>query len=155
MTPNELMQRAIDTARLGLGQAGHRPFAAVIARNGSVVCEAVSLSGSGNDPTAHAEILAVRDACDKLGTRDLSDCDLYATCEPCPLCVAAIWYARIRKTYYAATVDDCGKVGIHLDELIREVRLPIAERRQPSEQLMLPQAQALFSDWASAQISSG
>ncbi|WP_430727502.1 nucleoside deaminase [Undibacter mobilis] len=149
------MQRAIDTARMGLGQAGHRPFAAVIARNGSVVCEAVSLSGSGNDPTAHAEILAVRDACDKLGTRDLSDCDLYATCEPCPLCVAAIWYARIRKTYYAATVDDCGKVGIHLDELIREVRLPIAKRRQPSEQLMRPQAQALFSDWASAQISSG
>ncbi len=151
MTPNELMQRAIGIARKGLGQAGHRPFATIVARNGSIICEAVSLSGSGNDPTAHAELLAVRDACDKLGTRDLSDCELYTTCEPCPLCVSAIWYAKIRKTYYAATVDDCATAGIHLDELIREIRLPIAERRHPSEQLMLPQAQALFKDWLGAQ----
>lgn len=147
MTPDELMLRTIDIAREGLGNKGHRPFATIIAMNGSIVCQAVSQSASGNDPTAHAEILAVRDACAKLGTRDLSACDLYTTCEPCPLCVAAIWYTKVRKTYYAATVDDCERCGIHLGELIDEVRRPIEKRRHPSEQLMAGQAEDLFQDW--------
>lgn len=144
------MRRAFEIARKDMGQKGHRPFGAVIVKNGAIICEAVSQSRSGNDPTAHGEVLAIRAACAKLGTRNLSGCELYTTCEPCPLCVSAIWYARIDKTIYAFTLDDCERIGIGTQPLIDELQLPIAKRHHPSEQILRNEAEALFADWTKA-----
>jgi len=149
-TPEDFMRLAFDLGRNGIGRAGHRPFACLIVRDGEIVGQAVSASRDGNDPTAHGEVLAIRDACGYLGTRDLSGCDLYTTCEPCPLCVSAIWYARISGLYYSYTLEDCETIGISTRELVDEVRLPIKNRRLPSQQLLVEDGKRLFDDWRSA-----
>jgi tRNA(Arg) A34 adenosine deaminase TadA len=150
MTPKDYMRRAFAIARKDMGQKGYRPFGAVIVKDGAIICEAVSQSRSSNDPTAHGEVLAIRAACAKLGTRDLSGCELYTTCEPCPLCVSAIWYARIDKTIYAFTLEDCERIGINTQKLIDELALPMAARRHPSKRLLADEAETLFRDWTAA-----
>src|SRR5262245_59647790 len=93
MTPEEFMARAIEIGREGLHEKHARPFAALIVKQGQIVGEGRSLQRALNDPTAHGEIVAIRDACKRLGTTDLSGCEIYTTCEPCLLCVSAIWWA--------------------------------------------------------------
>jgi guanine deaminase len=149
-TPEEFMQLAFERGRDGIGKVGHRPFACLIVKDGNIVGEAVSTSKSGNDPTAHGEVLAIRDACQRLDTRDLKGCDLYTTCEPCPLCVSAIWYAKVSRVYYSYTLEDCERIGIGTRELIEELQHSIQDRKLPSRQLLVDEGRKLFNDWRRA-----
>ena len=147
MTPDELMSKAIQMSREAVTNAGHRPFAALIVRNGEIVGEGLNDTPSSHDPTAHGEVLAIRDATRRLGTEDLSGCEIYTTCEPCSLCVAAIWWARLDKMYYAATLNDCKEIGIGVDGLVQEIGRPLAERWLPAERVLGDDAVAVLNEW--------
>ena len=113
MTKQELMRRAIALAVENVKQGGG-PFGAVIARNGEIVAEGVNRVTSQHDPTAHAEVQAIRNACTKLGTFDLSGYDIYSSCEPCPMCLGAIYWARLSHLYFAGTKTDAAEAGFDL-----------------------------------------
>jgi tRNA(Arg) A34 adenosine deaminase TadA len=147
MTPEELMKKAIEMSRGAATNAGHRPFAALIVRNGEIVGEGLNDTPSSYDPTAHGEVLAIRDATRRLGTEDLSGCEIYTTCEPCSLCVAAIWWARLDKMYYAATLKDCKYIGIGVDGLVETVSRPLGGRSLPEVQLFGVEGRAVLEEW--------
>jgi guanine deaminase len=123
------------------------PFGAVIVRNGKIVGRGWNRVTSSNDPTAHAEVTAIREACKKLETFQLDDCDLYTSCEPCPMCLAAIYWARLRKVYYANTRKDAAAIDFDDDFLYREVALPVARREIPMKQLLRKDALNVFAEW--------
>jgi guanine deaminase len=127
------------------GQGG--PFGAVVVRNGKVFGRGRNQVTSANDPTAHAEIVAIRAACKLLNTFQLDDCDLYTSCEPCPMCLAPIYWARLRQVYYANTRRDAAKIGFDDDFIYREVMLPIRRRRLRMKQLLRDEALAAFDEW--------
>lgn len=129
---------------------GDEPFAAVIVKDGAIVGEGRNSTGSQFDPTAHGEIMAIRDACRRLKTTDLAGCELYTSCEPCSLCAAAIWWTNIERVFYACTLADAHKLGFcSVDSLAHEVGLPIDERARPSERLMTEEAAAILTKWVS------
>jgi tRNA(Arg) A34 adenosine deaminase TadA len=150
MTPTEIMARAIQISRDEMRTRGYRPFAAIIARGGEIVAEGCNDSVESFDPTAHGEVVAIRNATKKLGTADLSGHDIYTTCEPCSLCVAAIYWAKLDKMYYANTLEDCAKLGIDCDELVSEVSKPIAQRKLPTERILAEEAHTVFDEWAAS-----
>lgn len=123
MTKEELMRRAIvlsvDNVRNGGG-----PFGAVITRNGEVVATGVNRVTANNDPTAHAEVSAIRNAAEALGTFDLSDCEIYTSCEPCPMCLGAIYWARLKKVYFANNKTDAKNIGFDDSFIYDELALP-------------------------------
>jgi len=119
--------KAIDLSQIGFEYGG--PFGAVITRDGTVIGEGFNVVVAHRDPTAHAEIMAIRAACRTLKTHDLSGCELYTSCEPCPMCLGAIYWARIKKVYYAATREDAAAAGFDDDNLYIELARPIDERR--------------------------
>ena len=123
------------------------PFGAVVVRQGKIVGRGWNQVTSTNDPTAHAEVSAIRDACKKLKTFQLDDCELYTSCEPCPMCLAAIYWARFKKVYYANTRQDAAKINFDDDLIYREVAKPIAKRIIPMKQLLRPEALAVFNAW--------
>jgi guanine deaminase len=123
------------------------PFGAVIVRGGEVVARGWNRVTSVNDPTAHAEIVAIREACRKLDTFWLGDCEIYVNCEPCPMCLAAIYWAGIPRVYYAATVRDAAGAGFADDYIYRELLSPIGERNLDMEQGMRPEALKAFRLW--------
>ena len=147
MTPDELMSKAIEMSRTAVTNAGHRPFAALIVRDGEIVGAGLNDTPSSHDPTAHGEVVAIRDATRRLGTEDLSGCEIYTTCEPCSLCVAAIWWSRIGKMYYAATLDDCKDIGIGIDGLVEEISRPVGGRTLPAERIMAEDARGVLEEW--------
>src|ERR1700742_2820488 len=116
------------------GQGG--PFGAVVVRNGKIVGRGWNQVTSTNDPTAHAEIVAIRDACKRLKTFQLDDCELYTSCEPCPMCLSAIYWARFKRVFYANTRKDAAKILFDDDFLYREVSLPIRKRSIPMKQFL-------------------
>jgi guanine deaminase len=145
-TPEDFMRRAIELSRRKLAD-GERPFGAVIVRNGEIIAEGSAQQLSTNDPTAHAEIVVIRAAAKARGTNDLSDCDLYTSCEPCPMCTGAIWYARLRKVYYANVTADFAALGRTTQQTaVEEARLPI-EQRPRYERLLAGEAQKVLDDW--------
>jgi len=123
------------------------PFGAVVVRKGRIIGRGWNCVTSANDPTAHAEILAVRDACKKLKTFRLDDCELYASCEPCPMCLAAIYWAHIKKVFYAGTRKDAARIGFDDDLIYRELARPIARRKIPMKQLRRSEALKVFKEW--------
>ncbi len=127
------------------GQGG--PFGAVVARRGKIIARGSNLVTSINDPTAHAEIVAVRRACAKLQTFHLEDCDLYTSCEPCPMCLSAIYWAHIRRVFYGTTRKDAAKIAFDDAFLYREVALPIRQRKLAMQQLLRSEALAAFAEW--------
>ena len=147
MTPDEFMSKAIEKSRLAVTNSEHRPFAAFIVKNGEIVGEGLNDTPLSHDPTAHGEVLAIRDATKRLGTADLSGCEIYTTCEPCALCVAAIWWARIDKMYYAASLADCKEIGIGVDGLVEEIGRPVDSRTLPTERIMGDDARAVLKEW--------
>lgn len=147
MTPNEIMARAIEISREEMRTRGYRPFAAIIARGGEIVAEGCNDSVESFDPTGHGEVVAIRNATRKLKTADLSGHDIYTTCEPCSLCVAAIYWAKLDKMYYANTLEDCAKLGTDCAPLVSEVSLPIEQRKLPSERILAAEAHAVFDEW--------
>ena len=123
------------------------PFGAVVVRQGKIVGRGWNQVTSTNDPTAHAEVSAIRDACKKLKTFQLDDCELYTSCEPCPMCLAAIYWARFRKVYFANTRQDAAKINFDDDLIYREVAKSISKRIIPMKQLLRPEALAVFNAW--------
>lgn len=123
------------------------PFGAVVVRNGKIVGRGWNQVTSTNDPTAHAEVTAIRDACKRLKTFQLDDCELYTSCEPCPMCLSAIYWARFKKVYYANTRKDAAKIDFDDDLIYREVPKPISKRLIPMRQLLRPEALAVFVAW--------
>ena len=146
MTKQELMQRAIDLAVENVRNGGG-PFGAVIARGGEIVAEGVNRVTSQHDPTAHAEVQAIRKACSELHTFDLTGLDIYASCEPCPMCLGAIYWAHLDHLYFAGTKDDAARIGFDDAFIYKELPLPIHERKLPTEAMMNAEAQAPFIAW--------
>ena len=123
------------------------PFGAVVVRRGKIVGRGWNQVTSANDPTAHAEISALRDACRRLKTFHLDACELYTSCEPCPMCLAAIYWARCRRLYYGNTRQDAARIDFDDDFIYREIARPIARRSIPTRQLLRDEAQAAFAEW--------
>lgn len=123
------------------------PFGAVIVRDGQIIGRGWNRVTSSNDPTAHAEVTAIRDACNTLHTFQLSDCELYTSCEPCPMCLAATYWARIRKVYYGNTRRDAAAIGFDDEFLYNEIALPIQQRSLPMEQCCPIEARKAFEEW--------
>ena len=124
------------------------PFGAVVVRNGRIIGRGWNQVTSTNDPTAHAEVIAIRDACRRLKTFQLDGCELYTSCEPCPMCLAAIYWARLRKVYFGNTRKDAAKIEFDDDFIYREIAAPIVRRKIPMKQLLRGEAMAAFKEWA-------
>jgi tRNA(Arg) A34 adenosine deaminase TadA len=143
----KFIQEAIRISRQMMRRGQGGPFGAVLARNGRIVGRGWNQVTSANDPTAHAEVMAIRDACRKLKTFHLEDCELYTSCEPCPMCLSAIYWARVKKVYFANTRQDAAAIEFDDDFIYREVALPISKRALPMKQLMRKEALAVFVEW--------
>lgn len=141
------MQEAIGLSELSLSNPEFGPFGAVIVQNGIVVGRGHNEVIALNDPTAHAEVMAIRNACSQLETFQLDDCDIYTSCEPCPMCLGAIYWSRIRNIYYGNTCADADDLGFSDVDLYEEIGLPIAARKIPMVQLMDAEAKAVFEKW--------
>lgn len=123
------------------------PFGAVVVRDGTIVGRGWNRVTSTNDPTAHAEVVAIRDACSRLQTFSLAGCEIYSSCEPCPLCLAAIYWARLDRVYFAATCDDAAAAGFDDRSFYREVRKPTKERSIPMVQALRDEALVALQAW--------
>lgn len=135
----------LSRAKMRTGQGG--PFGAVVVRGGKIIARGWNSVTSANDPTAHAEVMAIREACRRLKTFQLEDCELYTSCEPCPMCLSAIYWARLRKVYYANTRRDAAKIDFDDDLIYREVAKPISQRLIPMKQLLRTEAAGVFAEW--------
>lgn len=148
MEHDDFMRQAIALAVENVKNDGG-PFGAVIVKDGRVVATGVNRVVPDNDPTAHAEVNAIRAACVKLGTFNLSGCVLYTSCEPCPMCLGAIYWAHIDKIYYGATQYDAAAVDFDDSFIYRELELEPAERNKPVENILHNEALAPFDAWRS------
>lgn len=146
MTREELMRMAIALAQDNVAQGGG-PFGAVVARGGEVVATGVNRVTADCDPTAHAEVRAIRRAAESLGTFDLRGCEIYTSCEPCPMCLGAIYWARLDRVFYASTKTDAADAGFDDSFIYDEIPLPPAERSLPAEQLLREEAGRVFEAW--------
>jgi guanine deaminase len=142
------MARAIQLSIEGVLSGRGGPFGAVIVQDGKIIAEGSNQVTSTNDPTAHAEVLAIRRACEKLGVFELKDCELYTSCEPCPMCLGAIYWARLSRIYFASTAEDAAKAGFDDSFIYGELRQPHSERRILTTQVMREEALAGFRAWA-------
>lgn len=143
----KFMDRAIELSRIHMRAGEGGPFGAVIVKDGKIISEGYNEVLSSKDPTAHAEIMAIRKATFKLGTFHLAGCEIYTSCEPCPMCLAAIYWARIEKIYFANTAEDARDIGFDDQFFYQELQLPRAKRQIPSHQLLRDQALAVFKEW--------
>lgn len=146
MTKEELMRKAIELSLRNVAEGGG-PFGAVIARNGEIVATGVNRVTFNCDPTAHAEVSAIRAAAKVLGTFDLSGCEIYTSCEPCPMCLGAIYWAHLDRMYYGNNQHDAAKIGFDDAFIYRELELPIADRRLKAEELLPEEAIQAFRAW--------
>ena len=148
MSHESFMREAIKLAEDGL-QAGHGgPFGCVIVRAGEIVGRGSNRVTSTNDPTAHAEVTAIRNACARLETFQLTDCELYTSCEPCPMCLSAIYWARIPQVYYGNTRGDAAAIGFDDDFIYQQIPLPPGKRAVKMMPLLREAALASFKGWA-------
>lgn len=143
---NLFIKRAIELSLESVKRGGG-PFGAVITKNGEVVSESSNQVTILNDPTAHAEISAIREAARKLNTFDLSGCEIYASCEPCPMCLGAIYWARIDRVFFANTRDDAENIGFDDSFIYEEISRPIKERKIKFKQLLRDEALEAFRAW--------
>ncbi|RYD79367.1 MAG: nucleoside deaminase [Sphingobacteriales bacterium] len=139
--------RAVELSAENMQQGNGGPFGAVIVRNGEIIAEGTNCVTTCMDPTAHAEVTAIREACKKLNDFSLEGCILYASCEPCPMCLSAIYWARIDAVYFAATRYDAAYAGFDDDFLYRELHQPIEKRTLPIQQIQNQQATEILKNW--------
>lgn len=140
---NQAIALAADNVRQGRGG----PFGAVIVKDGQVIAQGTNLVTSTNDPTAHAEIQAIREACSKLGTFQLSGCVLYTSCEPCPMCIGAIYWARFSAVYYACTKEEAAAIRFDDQFIYEEIAKPVHERRMIMKRLTPEGYHRPFEEW--------
>lgn len=143
------MREAIREAEEGMRQGRGGPFGCVIVRNGEVIARGHNRVTSTNDPTAHAEVTAIREACHKLGTFQLADCTLFTSCEPCPMCMAAIYWARIAKVFYGNTRADAAAIGFDDDFIYQQIALAPENRSIAMKPLLAAEAKTTFEAWQS------
>lgn len=147
MTADDFMRRAIaladDNVRTGRGG----PFGAVVVRDGEVVAEGTNLVTSTNDPTAHAEVVAIRNACRALADYRLTGCEIYASCEPCPMCLGAVYWARCDRLYFAAGRDDAERAGFDDSHIYRELGVGLAARAIPTARMLAEEGKLALERW--------
>ncbi|MBK9167770.1 MAG: nucleoside deaminase [Bryobacterales bacterium] len=146
-TPEEFLRLAIRLAEENVASARGGPFAAVIARDDQVIATGVNLVTSTHDPTAHAEVVAIREACRVLGRFQLKGCAIYSSCEPCPMCLGAIYWARPARLYFAASRHDAAAAGFDDAFLYQEIAAPLEARRIPTAHLLENEAGSPFDAW--------
>jgi guanine deaminase len=144
---NSFMARAIELAIENARSGRGGPFGAVIVKDGAIIAEGANSVTATNDPTAHAEVVAIRAACAKLGVFQLNGFDLYASCEPCPMCLGAIYWVRPDRVYFAGSAADASRVGFDDSFIYREIPLPAQQRRIPMMQIMREEALEAFRVW--------
>lgn len=140
------MRKAIELSIENVANGGG-PFGAVIARNGEIIATGVNRVTANNDPTAHAEVSAIRAAAEKLGRFDLSDCEIFTSCEPCPMCLGAIYWARLNKIYFANNKTDAKNIGFDDSFIYDELALPRDQRHLSAEEMMRNEAIKAFEAW--------
>ena len=144
---NPFMAHAIQLSINNVQSGRGGPFGAVVVKDGNIVAEGANLVTATNDPTAHAEVLAIREACKKLRVFDLEGCEIYSSCEPRPMCLGAIYWARLARVYFANAAADASKIGFDDSLIYREIAQPHSQRQIPMIQLMREQALAAFRAW--------
>jgi tRNA(Arg) A34 adenosine deaminase TadA len=149
ISQQEFMQMAIDLSQEGMNAGKGGPFGCVIVKDGEVVGKGVNSVSSLNDPTAHAEIMAIKDACRNLGSFQLQGCDIYTSCEPCPMCLGAIYWARPERLFYANDKKDAAEAGFDDDFIYQELGVPLEKRKIPMQQLLRNEAKKIFQEWIS------
>jgi len=137
------IQLSLDNVRGGMGG----PFGALVVRGETILASGTNQVTTAQDPTAHAEIVAIRGACQAIHAFDLRDCELYTTCEPCPMCMGAIYWARLAKVYYANTRADASRIGFDDSFIYDQLALAVESRKIPMIQIMHDQALAAFREW--------
>ena len=145
--PRTFMARAIELSHIHMEAGEGGPFGAVVVKDGVIVGEGWNRVTSTCDPTAHAEVTAIRQACASLGTFSLQGCEIYTSCEPCPMCLSAIYWARLGRIWYANDQADAAAIAFDDAWLYREVALPLPDRSLPLTQLMREEALAVFRAW--------
>jgi len=143
---NKFMMRAVELSMESVDK-GTGPFGAVVVKENKIISEGFNTVTLVKDPTTHAEIVAIRSACKVLNNFSLKGCELYTTCEPCPMCLSAIYWARIDKIYYANTRDDAQKIDFSDALIYEELNKPIKERKIPMQQMMREEALKAFEKW--------
>jgi len=144
---NAFMARAIELSLENVRSGRGGPFGAVIVRGSDILSESVNQVTTTNDPSAHAEVMAIRLACQKLGHFELADCELYTSCEPCPMCLGAIYWARLARVYFANVAADAARIGFSDAAIYSEIARPYSERAIPMVQMMREEALAAFRAW--------
>jgi tRNA(Arg) A34 adenosine deaminase TadA len=141
------MRRAIELSAENVRAGRGGPFAAVVVSEGRIVGEGTNLVTSANDPTAHAEIIAIREACRELGRFRLEGCDLYASCEPCPMCLGAIYWSHMSRVYFANTKEDASGIGFDDSYIYEQLDHAIEQRSVPMQQMLREEAIRVFEEW--------
>ena len=150
----KFMRIAIELSKKNILESLGGPFGAVVVRNNEIIAQSANRVLTTNDPTAHAEVCAIRLACAKLNTPDLTGCVIYTSCEPCPMCLSAIYWSRISTIYYANTKTDAGDIGFDDQFIYEELKKPKAARSLPVVQLMRDEAQQVFKLWSQTAMKS-
>ncbi|MCH7413646.1 nucleoside deaminase [Belliella sp. R4-6] len=141
------MKMAIDLSQSGMDSGKGGPFGCIIVHNGKVVGKGSNSVSSTNDPTAHAEVVAIRDACQNLDSFQLEDCEIYTSCEPCPMCLGAIYWARPKAVFYANSKEDAAKAGFDDQFIYDELDKPMDNRKIKFKQFMKEDANVVFQNW--------
>jgi guanine deaminase len=144
---NPFMARAIQLSIENVHSGRGGPFGAVVVKDGNMIAEGANQVTSNKDPTAHAEILSIRAACAKLGVFELHGCEIYTSCEPCPMCLGAIYWARLSRIYFACVAADASRVGFDDSLIYREIAQPLTHRTIPMVQMMREESLAAFRAW--------
>ena len=144
---DSFMRQAISLANKGMHSNEGGPFGAIIVKNGKVVGVGNNRVTSTNDPTAHAEVVAIRDACKNLGTFQLDGCILYTSCEPCPMCLGAIYWARPSEVFFGCTKEDAAKIGFDDKLIYSELKVDREHRKIKMTQILQAEAQKVFDEW--------
>ena len=146
------MREAIRLSVQNVEKGSGGPFAAVIVKDGAIIASGVNLVTTNNDPTAHAEVMAIREACAALQTFQLDGCEIYCSCEPCPMCLGAIYWSRISKLYFANTKEDAAAIDFDDQFIYNEIELPIEKRTLTTIQLLRDEALEAFTKWESSPL---
>jgi tRNA(Arg) A34 adenosine deaminase TadA len=143
----EFMRRAIALAQEGIERNDGGPFGAIVVKDGEIIAEGNNCVTSTNDPTAHAEVVAIRNACEKLGAFQLDGCTIYTSCEPCPMCLGAIYWARPERIFFACTREDAAEIGFDDDFIYTEIERPIEDRRIKTVNFLRDEGLTVFENW--------